>query len=65
MKTEKDLKYEDQKKYVLQVAEEHFGKTYFEKLEQILSEIEKIDKEEKVEFTITVNNKGAFYASEK
>ncbi|WP_456421947.1 hypothetical protein [Lutibacter sp.] len=65
METKKDLKYEKQKEQVLQVAEEHFGKTYFEKLEEILSKIEFTDKKEKFEYTITVNNKGAFYASEK
>lgn len=65
MGTKKDLKYEEQKQHVLQVAEDHLGKTYFDKLEHILSEIEKTDEKEKFEYTLTVNNKGAFYASEK
>ncbi len=63
METKKEQKYEDLKQQVLQIAEERFGKMYFEQLELILSEIEKTDEEEKREYTITVNNKGAFYAS--
>jgi len=63
MESRKDLKYEEQKQYVLQVAEDHLGKIYFEKLEHILSKIEDIDDEKKFEYTLTVNNKGAFYAS--
>jgi len=65
MEAKRDLKYENQKQEVMQVAEEHFGKAYFEKLDKILSEIENTDIEKKFEYTITVNNKGAFYAYEK
>ncbi|GEM_PF-3904676 len=65
METKKDLKYEKQKQEVLQVAEEHFGKIYFEKLDSVLSEIQLVKKKEKFEYTLTVNNKGAFYAGEE
>ena len=64
MEPKKELKkYEEQKQEIFEIAEKQFGKTYFEKIEEILRKIEEID-EQKIEYSITVNNKGAFYASE-
>ncbi len=66
MEANRNLKYEQQKEDILQIAEETMGKAYFEKLEEILLKIEENSEDENYfKYSLTYNNKGAFYASEK
>ena len=57
---------EEQKEEILAIANERFGKVYFERLEE-LSKTLLIEEEEpkEPEYTISVNYQGAFYANEK
>jgi hypothetical protein len=54
--------YEEQKQELFDIAEEKFGRDYFEQLELLTKEY---TEEEMSKYSLTVNYKGAFYAIEE
>ncbi len=57
------MTYEEQKQSVLQIAEDKFGKYYFQQLDQLIADFAK--EEESPSYTVIVNYKGAFNACEE
>jgi hypothetical protein len=54
---------EVQKEEILAIANEKFGKEYFEKLEELSKTLLIEEEAKEPEYTISVNYQGAFYAS--
>lgn len=54
---------EAQKEEIMDIANEKFGKAYFEKLEELSKNLMIEEEAEDPEYTISVNYQGAFYAS--
>lgn len=51
---------EDEKTQLLGLAEDRFGKSFFEKLDKLTESIS--EKDETINYTLTTNYEGAFYA---
>ena len=54
--------YEEQKEDILKIAEDYFGNDFFERLDK-LSRDYSSEEEKPQEYSLTLNHKGAFYAS--
>ena len=54
---------EVQKEEILDLANEKFGKDYFDKLEELSKNLLIEEETKEPEYTISVNYQGAFYAS--
>lgn len=54
---------EDQKQELLDNALLNFGNEYFEKLEKYSQDLIILSNDNQYEYTISINNQGAFYAS--
>lgn len=55
--------FEDQKQELIDNAILNFGNKYFEKLEMYTQDLIIQNDEKQFEFTISISNQGAFYAS--
>lgn len=55
-----NLILENEKQAVIDIAEEQFGRDYFDKLDKMMQDY--LDEEETLDYSITTNYEGAFYA---
>ena len=55
--------YEEEKQDIIKIAEDNFGKEFFEKLVKMAEDFSS-GKQKSQGYTLSVNYKGAFYASE-
>lgn len=55
-----DLILENEKQSVIDIAEEQFGRDYFDKLDKMMQDY--LDDEETLDYSLTTNYEGAFYA---
>lgn len=55
-----NLILENEKQAVIDIAEEQFGRDYFDKLDKMMQDY--LDEEETLDYSLTTNYEGAFYA---
>ncbi|MBO7445653.1 MAG: hypothetical protein J6T86_04510 [Bacteroidales bacterium] len=55
-----NLILENEKQAVIDIAEEQFGRDFFDKLDKMMQDY--LDEEETLDYSLTTNYEGAFYA---